>query len=194
MSEFNFLASVSAVSVKAYYDITSSDYDNLINAHLLGARSFVEEYCRDDFQIIARVNEKPLVDRRSSVFYLKYYPVTSITSLVEDGTTLVEDTDYYVDKTTGRVEKLTQSSILNPDRELCYWNTERNSIVVNYIGGTQLTDDVISVVKELAGIRAGIKKRTYTDNEGIERVATLTSLPKEILDILSRHRKRDRIL
>ena len=193
MAEFTKLADITVASVEAYLGIAAGTSTNaLITAHLLGATSFVEEYCRHDFQSIARVNEKPCILEGQSDFFLLNYPVASIASLVEDDDTLVEDTDFYVDKETGRVEKISATfPDFNRD-EPVYWSIDRNGIVVNYTGGEALTDDVIMVVKELAGIWAGLKKRTYTDNEGVERTSTLNSLPKEFYDILNRHRHKTR--
>jgi hypothetical protein len=196
MSEFTTLADITRASVKTYHSIpaANTDYDSLIDAHLLGARSFVQEYCRHDFQSAVRTSEKPYIDKRTSAFYLKYFPIASMTSLTEGGLALVEDTNYSVDKDTGMVEKICSSDITNPDRDVAFWSTVRNAVIVTYTGGEALTDEVIMAVKEIAGIRAGIKKRTYTDNEGIERVATLNSIPKDILSVLDRHKHRARIL
>ncbi|MFA6198644.1 MAG: hypothetical protein WC734_05880 [Patescibacteria group bacterium] len=193
MAEFVSLASINATSIQTYLNDTTISAD-LINAHLLGARSFVEEYCRHDFLSTTRTAEKPLIDKNTSVFYLKNWPVASITSLVENGNTLVEDTDFYIDKDTGRVEKIASTDILNPDRDVSYWSTERAAVVVTYVGGEAITDDVIMAVKEIAAIRAGVKRRTYTDGEGVERATTMNSIPKDIMDVLNRHRHRQYIL
>lgn len=193
MAEAATLDLITKAMVKTYFSIasTNTDYDDLIDNHLLGARAYVKDFCRQDFESKARTNEKPIINRYDSEFYLKYYPVASITSLTEDGTALTEDTDFFCDKDTGRIEKIASTSITNPTRnEFDSWNPERNVIIVNYTGGEALTDDVIMAVKEICGINAGIKKRTYVDNEGVERVATINSYPNWVMDTLKRHRRR----
>ncbi len=194
MAEPATLALITKTEVKAYFNITSTDYDNLIDAHLPGARAFVTNHCRHDFLSTTRTNEKPYVRRFDSEFFLNYYPVVSITSLTEGDDTLTEDTDFYVDKDTGRVEKLVSSGIdsLNSEVKGC-WDSERGAIVVTYVGGQSLTDDVTMAVKEIVGIDCGLKKRTFTDNEGIERVATLSAYPKHVMDILDKHKYRGRV-
>jgi hypothetical protein len=193
MAEFSTLAGITVASVKTYFDIkaTETAYDNLITAHLLGARDYVQTFCRHDFQSTTRTSEKPIINSGDMDFFLKYYPIASISSITEDGSALTEDTDFFCDRETGRVEKLVADDLSNLLRSTnSPWNPERNSVIVTYVGGEALTDDVIMVVKEICGINAGIKKRTYTDNEGVERVSTLNSYPPYIQDILKRHRHR----
>lgn len=193
MPEPTTLALITKTEVKAYFDISNTDYDNLIDAHLPGVRKFVEEYCRHDFLSTTRTSEKPYLARYDTEFYLNYYPIVSVSALTEDGVTLTQDTDFYVDLATGRVEKISNDEITNPDRaNLSYWTSDRNAIVVTYVGGHALTDDATMAVKEMVGIDCGLKKRTYTDNEGVERVATLSAYPKHIMAVLDRHRYRGR--
>lgn len=193
MAEPTTLATITKTEVKAYFDISNTDFDTVIDAHLPGVRAFVTEYCRHDFLSTTRTSEKPYVKQFDTEFYLNYYPVASITSLTEDGVALTLDTDYYVDLATGKVEKIAGYEITNPDRgDLGYWTSERDAIIVTYVGGHALTDDVTMAVKEMVGIDCGLKRRTFTDNEGIERVATLSAYPKHIMAILDRHRYRGR--
>lgn len=192
MAEVATLALITKAMVKTYYNISVTDYDGLIDAHLIAARSYVQNYCRNDFQSTTRTAEKPIVKQYDEAFYLNHYPIASITSLTEDDVILTENTDFYVDKNTGKVEKIFTPEISNPDRgALAYWSYERNAISVTYVGGEALTDDIIMVVKEYVGISAGLKKRTYTDNEGVERVATISSLPKYLYDVLNMHKRRN---
>jgi len=195
MAEPTTLALITKTEVKAYHNVpaATTDWDDFIDAHLPGVRSLVKEYCHHDFLSQARTSEKPYVKQFDREFYLEYYPVASVSSLTEDGVTLTEGTDFYVDKDTGRVEKIDSQEITNPDRgPLSSWTSERNAIVVSYTGGEALTDDVTMAVKEMVGIDCGLRKRTYTDNEGIERVSTLSAYPKHIQAILDRHRHRGR--
>lgn len=189
MAEFANLDAVTAASIRDYHDKDSS-FDTIIGRKMLGIKQYIKTYCRHEFLSQARVDEKPFIETAESKFYLKHYPIASITSLVEDGTTLTENTNFYVDYNTGKVEKITDpDNIANPDRNrLGYWTTERNVIVVNYVGGHALTDDIIMIYKELVGILAGIKTYTWIDNENVQQVATLRKLPPWMMMILNNHR------
>jgi hypothetical protein len=187
------LTDIVKADVKAYFGIltTTTTYDSMIDAHLPGIRELVKQYCRHDFQSAARTNENPYIKPLDTEFYLDHYPVASVSSLTEGGNTLTEDEDFYVDKQTGRVEKIFNDLITNPARtDPAYWNAEQNAIVVNYTGGHALTDDVCMAIYEMVGVDCGLKKRTWTDNEGVERVSVLASYPKQVEDILKRHRQR----
>ena len=98
MAEPTTLALITKTEVKAYFDITNTDYDTLIDAHLPGVRAFVQQYCRHDFLSTTRTSEKPIVNQFDTSLYLKYYPVASITSITEDGDTLTEGVDFFCDK------------------------------------------------------------------------------------------------
>jgi uncharacterized phiE125 gp8 family phage protein len=60
-----------------------------------------------------------------SYFYLDHYPVTTLTSVVEDDTTLVKDTDYFSDDDEGILEKPVGYK----------WTTARGGVVVTYVAG-----------------------------------------------------------
>lgn len=197
MAEFANLAAMNTTagrdSIKVFHDVKASDngYDNLIMAHIPAAIAYVQAYCGHDFQSIARV-EYPYALPNERHLYLDFYPIASIASLVETGLTLVENIDFYADKPAGRIEKIDiPMNVLNPDRfTSAYWSIVRHDIVINYTGGLALDDSVISVVKELVGIRTGIKKRTWTDNEGVEKVSTINSLSPMYQEILDQYRRR----
>lgn len=192
-AEFATLADITVASVKTFHDIklTELGYDSVIAAQLRGVIAYVKFYCGHDFESKARL-EYPYVLPNERHFYLDFYPIASVQSLVEIGLALTENTDYYVDKDAGRVEKIDiPMNVLNPDRfTSAYWSIVRQSIAVNYTGGMALDDNMISIVKELVGIRAGIKKRTWTDNEGVERVATINSLSPMYQEMLDQYRRR----
>lgn len=189
MAEFANLDAVTAASIRTYFD-KDSTYDTIITQKMLGIKQYIKTYCRHDFLSTTRTAEKPMIKEYEKEFYLKYYPISSITSLTEDGTALTENTDYRVDYDTGKVEKISNiDSIANPDRNrLGYWTTEVNAISVTYVGGHALTDDVIMIYKELVGILAGLNTRTFVDNEGVQQTATLKNLPPWMNAILDSHR------
>lgn len=186
------LNEITTNEVKAYHGVASSDTEKDAQIDVIRplVADFIEQYCRHDFQSIARANEKPVVEARMNSFYLKYRPVASIATLVEDGETLTEDTDFFVDKDIGRVEKIRDKLIFTRRGEFGYWSTGPNAIVVNYVGGEALStaQDIVMVFYEWVGILAYLKTKTFITNEGIEGVVTLTSLPPHLIAILERHK------
>ena len=192
--EFATLDDITVDSIKIFHGLKLSDtgYDDVIAAQLRGVISYVKFYCGHDFLQIARIDESPYILPNERHFYLKYYPIVSIQSLTETNLSLVENTDFYCDYDAGRVEKIDiPMNVLNPDRfTSAYWSIVRQDIKISYTGGVALDDSVISVVKEITGVRSGIKKRTWTDNEGIEKVATLNSISSMWTDILDQYRRR----
>ena len=193
-AEFAKLADITVASVKVFHGVkgTETGYDDIIAAQLRAVISYVQIYCGHDFESKARVNESPYVIPNERHFYIDFYPVASVQSLVEVGLALTQDLDYYIDLDAGRVEKIDiPMNVLNPDRfTSAYWSIVRKSIFISYTGGIALDDNMISVVKELTGIRAGIKKRTYTDNTGIQGVTTINKLSDEWQMILDQYRRR----
>jgi hypothetical protein len=185
--EFSSLGAITVDSVKTYFGIDSADTGKnaMIAPHLAGVISYLQEICGHDFLSITRT-EKPIIKPYENAFYVDNYPIASVTSVIEYGVTLTENTDFFVDAQSGRIEKInTTNSLMNPDRDVApYWNSVRGNVVIVYVGGTAITDNVIRLVKEMVGISSGLKKRTYVDNQGITQVATLTSLPSDLKAIV----------
>jgi len=184
------LSDITFTDVKNYYNIPSTDtsHDSQLTIIIAMAIDIVKEYCNNDFEIKARVDRPSIVPLRYS-FMLNYYPVASIESLTEENITLIEDSDFYVHKEYGKVDKKTASSSILTESSGGCWSTDSNAIEVNYTAGEALTQDVVMVIYEIVGIRAGIKKRTYTDNEGVEATVVLNSIPEKLLNILNKHKK-----
>jgi hypothetical protein len=191
------LNAISTAEVKAYHGYTGTDKDSIIDVIRPLVADFIESYCRHDFLQQARTNEKPVIPQFRNAFYLKYYPIDlgQTFTLTEDGQTLTRNTDYFVDADTGRVEKIKDlDNIFQSADYVGYWSTTRDGVVVTaYTGGVDLANaqDVVMVFYEIVGIRAGIKKRTFTNNEGVENVVFLNSAPKELLKILDRYKHRN---
>ena len=192
--EFATLEDITIQSVKDFHGVNPNDsgYNTIVTAQLRGVIAYVKFYCGHDFLQTTRTNESPYILPNERHFYLKEYPIASIQSLVETGLTLIEHTDFECDYDNGRVEKIDiPMNVLNPDRfTSAYWSIVRQDIKVSYTGGIALDDNVISVIKEITGVRAGIKKRTWTDNEGIEKVSTLNSISPMWQEILDQYRRR----
>jgi hypothetical protein len=186
------LSDITTAQVKAYYKYTSTDRDAQIDIVRPIVVDMIKQICNNDFESKARTNEKPYIQPSRNEFYLQYYPIASITSLIEDGETLIEDEDFYVEKETGRIEKLVATDLTgNTIFDIAnYWTTERNKIIVNYVGGDTLTQDVVLAFYEIVGIYTEINQKVFTDIEGNEHATAYDKIPTEIKDILARHTLR----
>ena len=181
------LSDITLSDVKSYYNYTETNRDTQITNLLPIVTDIITQYCRNTFTQTTRTNEKPVVPIERTDFYLKHIPVSSITSIIVDGTTLTEDTDFFVELDTGRVQKLSSDDpIFVGDY---YWNSVPNKIVVTYVGGTPLTQDLVLVFYELVGIYAQINLKVYVDVEGNEHASKMDTIPAALKAILNRHQR-----
>lgn len=68
-----------------------------------------------------------------SFLYLPHYPVTTLTSVVEDGSTLVKDTDYFIDMDGGILEKANYGCGYHSFSGR--WTRSKGGVVVTYVAG-----------------------------------------------------------
>lgn len=185
------LSNITANEVKAYHGISASDTskDARIAVMLPLAVEWITNYCRQDFESKSRV-EYPYIENRMNCFYTDYRPVASVTSVIENSITLTENTDFYVHKSTGKIERVINSSgvILDDRSYFGFWSTTPRSVVITYTGGEALPKDVVMVFYELVGVWAQLKTKTYVTGDGVEAVVTLTSLPDNLMQVLDRHK------
>ena len=184
------LSDITISTIKTYHGYNSTDKDSQLSAILTMIISQVLETCGHDFVSTTRTNEIPRISAASKCFSLKYFPVDSVTSVVEDGVALTENVDFYVDHDTGEMERIANRAGIFDDPEGPCWSSAPAGVVVTYVGGHALTADMARVITEMVGIAAKIKTTTYIDLEGVEKVVTLQSLPKEMSAILDRHTLR----
>jgi hypothetical protein len=117
-------------NVKAELGITGTAEDSTIETWIDQASAACTAYCNRVFaeETVAETFRNR-DGERTRVILLDRFPVTDVTSVVEDGTTLTENTDFEVDPATGRVYRL--SSDLDVD-----WSFSK--LVVTYTGGYAL--------------------------------------------------------
>lgn len=142
LSPYKTTVSVAAASkdmtlkatVKAELGITVTTYDDLIDVMIQQASAAIVSYCNREFASETVVSLFRL-DRRATSYsswravetlMLERVPVTSITSVDEDGTTLTAD-DYEVDAATGFLWRLD-----GDDNRSCWSATK---ITVTQVGG-----------------------------------------------------------
>ena len=183
------LDAVVADDVKAYFGIplTDTSKDTQITATLPLIASFIREYCRQDFLPISRT-EYPDIEHSEGKFLTDFRPVVSVTSLTENDIALTEGTDFSVRNATGTVEKIKdEQNVFSDANGFGYWSSKPKKVKIIYVGGETAPADVIMVMYEMVGIRTGLKTRTFSDNDGVETVLTLTSMPAELKEVLDRH-------
>lgn len=184
------LSDITVQDVKDYYGVTDNSKDARIAVMLPVAVDFITKYCNSDFEVKSRT-ETINVETETTTFFLKYRPISSVTSIIVDGVTLVADQDYYVDKDTGAVEKLlsetnTNYSIFNKGP---WWTTKKNVIVVTYVAGQELKQDVSLVLKELTGIYTDLNQKVFVDVEGNQTATNYDKMPQELYAILDRYKQ-----
>lgn len=175
------LGDITAADVKTYYGIDASDTgrDAQINAVLPGVVAQICNYCRHDFQQIARSETVYVPALETTRIFTKYRPIdlTKTFTLTVDGTVWTRGTDYIVDADTGMIQSVNGDYPVTPDE-----------ITIAYTGGVLLANaaEIITVFYELVGITVGLKTRTYIDGEGVEKSSTINALSDNYTDCLER--------
>lgn len=123
-------------TVKAELGITVTTYDALLATLIQQASAAIVAYCNREFAEETVVESYRLIERGTGcrtveALILARVPVTVITSVVEDGTTLGTD-EYEVDADTGFLWKL------DGDDNPTAWSGPK--IVVTYDGGYEMLD------------------------------------------------------
>lgn len=135
---------------------------------------FVSKTVTDEYQDI---------DDDQDVVFPKYFPVYSEPTVVDDGTTLDYDED--PDLTDFNwYPGFIKSAIGN-------FTPGRRRVKLSYVAYREPPSEVKQVAVQMAGIRAGLKTRTFVDAENITQAVALRSVPDELWDILKRHKRKD---
>ena len=186
------LAAITPEEVQAYFGI--DDKKALIKVVQPLVQDYIESYSNDDFLSTTRT-EKPVIrDSFQKDFFTKHHPIASVTSVTETSTTLTADTDYFAELETGRIEKYSNtSSVLTGVKTGSYWSTIPNDITIVYVGGTDLAgvQDIVLAYYELCGVWASLNTRIIADIDGEQTAITTRNIPKSIMMILDRHRRRN---
>lgn len=115
---------------------------------------------------------------RSSLELFMPARIITIDEIKED-TVLIPATDYFVESSW--IEKLNGRA----------WSTERQGIVVKgdfgYPAG-EVPEDVRQAVIEIAAAMTGARKKSFIQDDGIERTVALTTMPTYVQDIVDSNR------
>lgn len=179
---------ITVADVKSYFNFTDNNRDAQILNILPIVTDFIKTYCSHDFESKSRSEYPYIKDAFQTEFFLKYRPVTSVTSIVEDSQTLTRNTDYWIDFDSGKVSKISGSQYSPIFSEASFWNSDPEAILITYVGGEALSFDVVMAFYEIAGIYTQINQKVYVNIEGNETSTKYDSIPKEIMSILDRHK------
>lgn len=123
------LTTQSAVEQKLQWDITAEP-ETVITTLIAQAQALIES---EIGRPIESDTYEETFDGGHRTLFLKYWPVTGVASITEDGTTLTADTEYkwYED---GRVVRVSAGY------QTRWYTSKLQSIVVNYTGGLKAGD------------------------------------------------------
>lgn len=151
------------INVKAELSIaaTTTTSDAVLRRYITSASSAAINYCNRAFvvetiqdQFLSKGATRLLSDH-PSILQLSRWPISELTSVVVDGTTLVEDTDFLTDVTNGQLTKI------DSDGNRRNWCGQ--SITVIYDGGFDtIPSDVEDAVIRMATKRYLAKGRDAT--------------------------------
>lgn len=119
---------VETAVVRAMLGIVGSGEDETLNQYIDRASDVISRHCKRVFGLEV-VSEQFRLDTLQQELILARYPVVTLTSVVEDATTLTVSTDYEVDKAKGWVTRL------HNDRP-CWWPIGK--VTVAYSAGYTL--------------------------------------------------------
>ncbi|MGH6742560.1 MAG: phage head-tail connector protein, partial [Bradyrhizobium sp.] len=130
---------IDTATARSALGFTDNSEDVALNAYIARASDVLARQCK---RVFAKetVEETFRLDRCQQEIVLARYPVSSITSIVENGTTLAT-TDYEADLDKGIITRL------YGDRP-CHWSTWK--IVIAYVAGYELPTETPEALKQAA--------------------------------------------
>jgi hypothetical protein len=99
MAAINALITLEEAKIALGIDESNTDYDTRIESLIDSASGSIENYCQTYF-LQRTVTAEP-VDGGVSKIFLRFSPVVSVSSIVDDAAHTVPSSDYYLDKETG---------------------------------------------------------------------------------------------
>lgn len=132
----------------------TAEPDTTVAWYIAAAQAAAETYCHRSFDYAAATVETLDGDGQSTIIQLDRYPVITLTSVVESGTTLTSGTDYVSYLTTGIVKRTSGGRIVRA------WRNDLQGIVATYDGGYQVDQagdgatapsDLVHAITRIAG-------------------------------------------
>jgi hypothetical protein len=178
---------IDTATARAALGFTDNKEDDALNAYIARASDVLARQCK---RVFAKetVEETLRLDRCQMDIVLARYPVASITSIVESGTTLAT-TDYEADLAKGIIARL------YGDRT-CHWSPCK--IVVTYVAGYDLPTETPEALKQAAvqlvkayhmgGDRDPLVSSETSDNISSASYFRGTDLPPDVAGLVAQFR------
>lgn len=124
--------------------------DPVVTALIADAQAHIEAEVGRELESAVR---QQTFDGGRVAFFLKYWPVTNVTGVTEDGTvlTVADDVDWYE---RGKLIRVAN------DHQILWKTRKRQAIVVDYVGG-YLSPDHDAELEHLGSICAGVVARAF---------------------------------
>jgi uncharacterized phiE125 gp8 family phage protein len=136
---------IDIADVKAFLEISDTSFDSLLTSMVQDISQRMENYLNRTLKEDT-YTEYFEVGRRN--YWVKAYPISTVSSVVVDSTTQVEDTDFFVRENEGLIEFLNKTS-----------GTKPKKVVITYTGGYTETSSVLAVPDDLK--RACVLQTAY---------------------------------
>ena len=173
--------------VKKKQGIVKSDWDLKIIQQIEYASRKIDDWTGriwDKRTITAEVHDRfetPATINKDKL-YPKYYPIVSVTSVTNDGTSLVENQS---DSTGFFIVDTEHLELYSAE-----WSANRRGVSITYVAGfAQVPGYIKDACAEMVLVDLGLKTRTYVDETGIQQSVTLNSYSKELTDLLNQFRQ-----
>ena len=145
-----------------------------ITGRIWNKRTFQSEY-HDKF------DNPPSID--DGKLYPKYWPIISVTTITNDGTSLTENAEtsvgFFIIEPTRRYIELYSGS----------WSGDRRAVIMTYVAGFNFVpEDIKQICIEMVLINIGERVRTFVDGAGAVGESRITSYPKWVMDGLNAKR------
>jgi hypothetical protein len=190
-------ALVTAQEVEDYLQLQKPEHDVVVELLINGVSQQFSTYASRSF-ITAVYTSLKLTSNGTPYLYLPNWPVTTLTSVIEDGVTLTLDTDFYVDLDTGLLTKATYANTLYSEMygsSENLWTNLTQKIVVTYTAGyvqaTTLPADLkLAALKEVARqYRMFLLKEHGETSRSTDGSSSSYAEKPEWMEVVSRYRR-----
>ena len=191
-------ALVTAAEAEGYCQIQSPEHDVVIEQIINSVSQQFSTYASRKF-ISAVYTAVKFEGNGTPYLYLPNWPITTLTSIVEDGVPLVLATDFYVDLETGLLTKATYANTLYGEMYgggAYLWTRLTQGIVVTYTAGYTLAllpaDLKMAALKEIARqYQIFITKANGVASSSVSGSSSSASTPDkpEWMEVVSRYRR-----
>jgi hypothetical protein len=178
-----YLCSVEDVKRDCELDQDVKKYDELIEAKIKAATDYIGNETGVAFIKKVITDEYQDVEANTRSIFTDYTPIYSVESIYDNGQELTYNddpslTDYHI-YTYGEIKRANS-----------YFVPGDKMVKISY---TAWRDNIPEEIKHcaiiIAGIWAGVKKRSYESAEGITEAVKVNIIPKDVMDILNKYKR-----